>query len=124
VTEEHFPQVPNVPYRGENELEIKAHLAFEAQLRHTEKLIHSALNDHAHFTDDCGEYLSAALDLSSQLSSARENGTKELLDQFELFAGPDPEDPDADYSKMETLFATDGVADEVNNFISALGKAE
>lgn len=117
-----FPQVSNVPFRGESELEQKAHMALEAQLLHTERMIHTTLNEHAHYTDDCGEYLSSALELSANLMSARENGTEELLGFFKELAELDEEDDSEDkLSKVFNNYASDGITKEVSDFIMELG---
>lgn len=77
---EYFPQVVTVPYRGENSEQVEAHLAFESQLRYTQEMLRQTLEEHAHYTDDCGDYLTSALMLSGEMEMARADGVEGLLD--------------------------------------------
>lgn len=102
---EYFPQVVTVPYRGENSEQVEAHLAFESQLRYTQEMLRQTLEEHAHYTDDCGDYLGAALELSYKLQDARTMGVEELLEVMENLIKEDEEGR----SEYEN-FASDGVS--------------
>lgn len=96
-------------FRGEGEVE-KAHRAFEAQLKHTMNMIKS-LEGHPHFVDDCGDYLFAALELSADMMSPRQNGPEDLHEWM--------------VNEMKVwVYATDGVAEEVYEWAREHGKAE
>jgi hypothetical protein len=110
-----------------------AQAVLEAQLRHTANLIQSALTDHPHFTDDCGEYLRSALELSAFLASRREDGLEALLDglkelaeaeEVEEAVGVAPQVVGEVDLKLENDFASDGVAGEVFNFVLSLATPE
>lgn len=78
----------------------QAYAAYIAQLRHTATLINNSLTDHPHFMDDCGDYLTAALDLSNQLTPL--DGIDSILDNFEHIDLND--------------FASDGVVEDVIDY--------
>lgn len=102
--------------RGDlTEEEERYQQALEAQLLHTKKKIEDALGDHPHFTDDCGEYLSSALELSAFLQSGRENGMEGLIDAFKELAEDDGE------SALWNNFASDGISLEVDKLVVELG---
>ena len=87
----------------------RAEELFKAQLSHTAAQINSQLGDHYHPTDDCGDYLDAALDLSLRLSSARSNGVEDL--SMELLRLLNPTDDKGNVNWED--YATDGVAQEI-----------
>lgn len=86
--------------------QLKAQQALEAQLLLTSQLIEEVLTRHSHYTDDCGEYLRSALDLSASMMSARENGIDALIEWLEGKEG-----------KIDENWATDGVSALVEVFI-------
>lgn len=102
-----------------------AQRALDAQLYHTVDLI-NGLARHPHYTDDCGEYLRAALELSADLMSARENGLEDLYARLLDLAtiidvhvyGPD--DTDIIY-KVHEDYACDGVSGAVSDFCTKYG---
>lgn len=57
--------------------EKAAQLVLHAQLNLTRNMIEQ-LEGHPHFSDDCGEYLWAALSLGAELMDARQNGPDAL----------------------------------------------
>lgn len=67
--------------RGNSKELQKAHCVFEAQLGYTMNMI-KQLEAHPHFTDDCGEYLAGALELSFSMQNARQEGVQALYDQM------------------------------------------
>lgn len=96
----------------EKELEYQAIL--EAQLLHTSKMIRGMIPDHRHYTDDCGDYLWAALALSEQFIEWRMEG----IDQF-VISMDRRKEGGADW--LGDNFAADGIAPEVIKFFGGLG---
>jgi hypothetical protein len=93
--------------------QLKAQEALEAQLQLTGQLIEEMLTRHSHYTDDCGEYLRSALDLSTSMMSARENGIDALIEWMEGKEG-----------KLDENWATDGVHAKVEVFINGYDPEE
>jgi hypothetical protein len=113
-----FPEVANVPYRGDDELSERCHRAFEAQLAATGNAIHNVLTTHAHFTDDCGEYLRNSLEASYRLQSAREEGVESLVEYMKKWATVGMEsEAGYDYATIEM----DDMADELFEVMRELG---
>lgn len=88
--------------------EDMAEEVFKAQLRHTAHIINHSLTTER-FTDDPGDYLYAALDLSTELQQAAMDGSgASILAAIERL--------DIDN------FATDGVVQELRDFIDHLNE--
>jgi hypothetical protein len=126
TTPNYFPYVEAIPYRGETELEIKAHLAFEAQLRYTAQMIDRVLTSHAHYTDDCGDELLAALDLSMQLQQARMDGPESVLMFIRTLAMRSDCAEDGEEGPVYTVLAMEYAdsCSELSDLVSALNSAE
>lgn len=90
----------------------KAHEAFVAQLAHTMKLI-KQLEEHPHFSDDCGEYLAHALELSTKLQAARQDGPEALYDEMVKMLEPSEEDPEISDIMQ---YSTDGMSAQLNQW--------
>lgn len=95
---------------------------FEAQLLHLAKMIKESIPNHRHYTDDCGDYLTAALDLSSKMAEMRIEGIEVFEDEMEEWrkearAYEDPSGEPDDYHGAEAYllnnYASDGIAPEV-----------
>lgn len=108
--------------RGESPKVIEAHLAFEAQLAYTRDLINQ-LVDHPHFTDDCGEYLASALELSAELQGVRQDGPEALYGKMIEMLKPDPDEwegrPESEWVSQILNYAT--VAPELVEWAMANG---
>jgi len=114
----------NIPYRGSTPEEVRAHEALEGQLLHTQELINNALTRHAHYDDDCGDYLTAALQLSADLMDARlAGGSPALLDQFQELARTEEVDAEGIHHRGIDNFASDGIALEVWTLVHDLNPA-
>jgi len=101
-----------------NDDELKAQEALEAQLRQTQSMIETMLTTHQHYTDDCGEYLRSALELSASLASARENGVEELVAWFKDAAKEGVEGQFDMYSKyLYENYASDGISGAVEDLV-------
>src|SRR6266576_6565697 len=59
--------------------ELAAQALFEVQLKFTADMINRLREDHPHYTDDCGDYLMAALELSDLLAVERAEGIEALV---------------------------------------------
>jgi hypothetical protein len=110
--------------RGDRPAVIEAHRAFEAQLAHTKDLI-IALADHPHFTDDCGEYLATALELSAELQGVRQDGPEALYNKMVEMLEPDLDEwrgyPESEWISQILNYATDGIAPELVEWAMANG---
>lgn len=117
-----IPESDHMFSRGNAEEEI-AHRAFEAQLSHTRNMINQ-LETHPHFTDDCGEYLAHALEVTSRLMNARQDGAgalyAEMMDMLQPAADDDQEQEGAQVSDL-LMFSTDSLASELVDWAKANG---
>lgn len=96
----------------------RAEEVFKAQLEHTATLINHQLTDHWHPTDDCGDYLHAALDLSARLSFARADGLNALVDEFFELATLENNNFDGGSTYLYNNYACDGIDEEVIGLIT------
>jgi hypothetical protein len=101
---------------GMSEEQLKAQEVFEAQLRFTAEMINRMTTTHRHYTDDCGDDLSAALDLSNDLQRARMDGPDALIERLTALAQPTEEDPD--FREIDNNYSD--VAPEVMAYINAI----
>ena len=106
-----------------NQEEAKAHRAFEAQLAHTRNMINQ-LEDHPHFTDDCGEYLSHALEITNRLMMARQDGAEalyaEMMDMLKPAEDADQPEDGAGVSDLLN-YSMDSIANELYEWAKANG---
>jgi len=95
------------------EEEAAAQKMLEGQLTYTANMALENIKNHPHYTDDCGEYLRSALELSAYLMSEREEGiesfTKFLNDKRDEEEGKE----DDDNHWLLNDYASDGIAPEV-----------
>lgn len=112
----------NIFIDGMTEQQLELQGIMEDQLEFTARMIDSLREGHQHYTDDCGDYLFAALDLSQKMVNWRMEGItefeREMLEwQAEGKAFKDPED---DWNGGEGYllenFASDGVSPAVYKF--------
>ena len=97
--------------------EVKeAHQAFIAQLGHTMKMI-KQLEGHPHFSDDCGEYLAHALELSSRLQGVRQDGPEALYETMKEMLQPVKEEwegrPENEWVSDLLNYSSDSIAPEL-----------
>jgi hypothetical protein len=102
-----------------------AHRAFEAQLAHTMNMI-KQMEYHPHFTDDCGEYLAAALEISADLQMQRQEGAEALYEYMVERVKPNPKDWDENTPEAERIpdllnYAGDGIASEITGWVKSQG---
>ena len=93
----------------DQELEYQAVL--EAQLKHTVKMINQMVTVHPHYTDDCGDYLFSALELSRDMMLHRMDGIHIFVKWLDDMKKLDEDDEDS-----ISNYASDGVAPEVYEF--------
>lgn len=100
--------------------------AFKAQLAHTASLIQSQLTTHYHPTDDCGDYLMAALELSATLAGARSNSPDDLVDCLFTLAAVDPDNnlPSEPSTTLYMSYACDGISPAVVDIIEKISGIE
>ena len=102
----------NIFTRDFTEEEAAAQKLLEAQLTYTANMALENIKSHPHFTDDCGEYLRSALELSAAFMTERENG----IDQFVNYLNEQKAHLDGaeeDDNWLLNDYASDGIAPEV-----------
>lgn len=110
--------------RGDTPEIEAAHRAFEAQLGHTMNMI-KQMETHPHFTDDCGEYLAHALELSSRLQGVRQDGAEALYEMMVEMLKPVPEEwegrPESEWISDILNYSSDALAPEMLAWAKANG---
>lgn len=103
---------------GITEEEKKAMVALNGQLLHTQLMIKTTLTEHPHYTDDCGEYLRSALELSYRLMSARENSIEDLIARLkELGEVQQPAEVFGGEIRLFSDYASDGIAPQIFEYL-------
>jgi hypothetical protein len=112
-------------YVGWTPEEIAAEEAFTAQLKYTAEMIDGMVKDggHHHFTDDCGDYLFAALDISRDLQAARMNGPEDLIEALKEYAVAEEGYEGEDIRKID-MMACDGVSPGLMKYIDSISKEQ
>lgn len=93
---------------GMTEEQLAYQALFENQLKYTADMINRLREGHKHYTDDCGDYLSAALDLSAKMQDQRMEG----IETFTAWMNEMKDDDD-----FWQDFASDGVSPQIYEWL-------
>lgn len=91
---------------------------FEAQLKYTAEMITRLTTDHQHYTDDCGDYLTSALEISLNFAVQRAEGIDNFNRWLHSLVNSSEEFEEFDIKE----FASDGISPAVYKFFSDNGK--